>query len=96
MTPHWIGFMAGLALLLVLAWLGLRGGKAAREQSVRFACPHLKTVVDCRIVQDLRTGQWKRLNACSAFADPEDNTCDCECMRLANLGLLNLGLRRTS
>jgi hypothetical protein len=94
-TPYWIGFIAGLALLLVLAWLGLRGGKAAREQSVRFVCPHLKSVVDCRIVQDLRTGQWKRLNACSAFADQEDNTCDRECLRLANLGLLNLGLRRT-
>ena len=96
MPPYWIGFLSGLALLLVLAWLGLRGGKAAREQSVRSVCPHLKNVVDCRIVQDLRTGQWKALTACSAFADPEDNTCDLECLRLANLGLLTPELRRTA
>jgi hypothetical protein len=94
-VPYWIGFGVALALL-ALAWLGFRGGKAAREQGVRFVCPHLKSVVDCRIVQDLRTGQWKQLNACSAFADPEDNTCDRECVRLANLGLLDARLRRAS
>jgi hypothetical protein len=95
MAWYWIG--PGLALVvLVLAWLGLRGGKAAREQSVRLVCPHLKSVVDCRIVQDIRTGQWKQLNFCSAFADPEDNTCDLECLRRANLGLLTPQLRRTA
>ena len=95
MAWYWIG--PGLVLVvLVLAWLGLRGGKAAREQRVRLVCPHLKSVVDCRIVQDLRTGQWKQLNACSAFADPEDNTCDLECLRLANLGHLDLRPRRAS
>ncbi len=97
MTPYWIGFAAGLALLAVaLAWLASQGGRARREQRVRFVCPHLRSVVDCRMVQEIRTGQWKELATCSAFADPELISCDRECVRLANLGQLNLGLRRAA
>ncbi|HET7293429.1 MAG TPA: hypothetical protein VFM88_13470 [Vicinamibacteria bacterium] len=97
MTPYWIGLASGLALVaLALAWIAFQGGKLWGERSVRFTCPHLGSVVDCRIVQDVRTGQWKELVACSAFADPDRNTCDRECVRLANLGRLTLGLRRAA
>ncbi len=97
MTPFWIGLVSSLALVaLALAWIAFQGGKLLRERSVRFACPHLGSTVDCRMVQDVRTGQWKELVTCSAFSDPERNSCDRECVRLANLGQLTLGLRRAA
>lgn len=87
MSVYWVGTVAGLVLVvLALTWIAFRGGKLRREQSVRFVCPHLAILVDCRIVQDIRTGQWKQVLACSAFADPKELGCDRECARVANLG----------
>jgi hypothetical protein len=90
MSAEWLGLAGGAAMLVlwaVLAWLGLRGGKARRVQANRFVCPELGVGVECRMEQDLRTGQWKHVDSCSAFADPARVTCDQECARILNLGL---------
>jgi hypothetical protein len=86
---EWVGLAGGMAILVLwggLAWLGLRGGKARCVHTSRFVCPALGVAVDCRMEQDLRTGQWKHVESCSAFADPSQITCDLECARTLNLG----------
>lgn len=88
MPTEW-GLVAGVALaaaLAALALIGLWGGRLRREQSCRFVCPRYERIVECRIVQDIRTGQWKQVQACSAFADPLGVACEQECARLMNLG----------
>jgi len=67
-------------------WIGLQGGELQHEQRLRFVCPQFDQPVDCRIVQDVRTGQWRRVVACSAFTDPTEVVCERECARIMNLG----------
>jgi hypothetical protein len=90
MTPeHWVGILGGLALAAVVAALarvGLTGSGLSREQSCRFVCPWLARTVDCRIVQDMRTGQWKQVTACSAFTRPDAVLCEQDCARMMNMG----------
>ena len=91
MTPSdWLSVL-GASLIVAAVTTGvalwLMDGRLRREQSCSLLCPHLHKSVECRIVQDVRTGQWKALKACSVFAPPEQLLCDCECARLVNLGL---------
>jgi hypothetical protein len=89
MTVDWLVVLSGLALaavIAVLAWLGLRGGALRHEQACRFVCPVFGAGVDCRIVQDVRTGQWKQVEACSAFRDLSQVLCDQDCAKAMNLG----------
>ena len=72
--------------MTLLEWIGLKGGDLRHEHRLRFVCPELHLPVDCRIVQDVRTGQWKRIEACSAFPEPTNVNCARECTRLMNLG----------
>ena len=84
MTP-----VAGVALTVIviaLGYLGLRGGGLWRAQKRRFVCPDLGTVVDCEILRDIRTGQWKEVRSCSAFAAGEGIPCDQECRKVMNGG----------
>jgi hypothetical protein len=97
MPSDWIGLVSGLALVAALAalgWLGLRSGSLFREQSCRVVCPLSGETVDCKIVQDIRTGQWKHVQACSAFEDPRQVVCEQDCARLTNLGRPLLRARR--
>jgi hypothetical protein len=90
MTPeHWIGMLLGLglaAVVAVLARIGLTGGGLSREQHCRFVCPWLGRAVECRIVQDMRTAQWKQVASCSAFTRPEAVVCEQDCARMMNMG----------
>ena len=89
MTVQWLEVLAGLALVAVvagLAWLGLRGGGLQRTQECRLVCPRYGMDVECRIVQDIRTGQWKKVEECTAFRDPTRVLCDEDCARVMNLG----------
>jgi hypothetical protein len=90
MTPEQvIGLLAGLALgagVGAVAALGLRGGQLERVQECRFECPRFRETVTCRISQDIRTGRWRQVESCSAFADPEKILCERECAKLLNLG----------
>jgi hypothetical protein len=65
---------------------GLGGGAFEHLQRTRFVCPKHRRAVECHVVQDVRTGQWKRVESCSAFDDPHQVTCSQECRRLLNLG----------
>lgn len=85
--------MEWMALLILLTgyvgaalWLLRRGGGLERVQDCRFVCPRLEEPVNCRILQDVRIGQWIRVESCSAFPAPEELKCDRECIRLMNLG----------
>jgi hypothetical protein len=82
-----------LSLLVMLAasagsvmWLLGRGGRLQRVEQLRFVCPRLGETVSCRASQDVRIGQWLRVESCSAFRDDEPLTCDRECLRQMNLG----------
>jgi hypothetical protein len=90
MTPdQWLGLGSGLLLttgVVGLAREGLRGGRLWRAQRRRFVCPLSGRQVDCTLVRDVRTGQFKRVEACTAFDDPSDVSCDAECGALMNLG----------
>lgn len=69
-----------------LAWIGLSGRwPLRRAQACHFACPLSREPVDCEIVQDIRTGQYKAVRACSAFPDGQVR-CALDCARLMNLG----------
>jgi hypothetical protein len=85
----WMNVLPGAALAAVaafLAWLGLRGGELRREQTCRFVCPRERRPVECRILQNIRTGRWLGVQSCSAFVDPEDVHCEQECVVLMNAG----------
>ena len=92
MSPEeWNGLGAGVALALGaggMAWFALRGGALRRRREYGFECPRFREGVQCHVVQDIRTGQWKDVESCSAFAVPETLLCERECARLANLGRL--------
>jgi hypothetical protein len=88
MTADWMTLVLGLGLALAvaaLAWIGLRGGGLRVEQGCSFVCPRYGSAVECRIVQDVRTGQWKGVTACSAFPLGQV-LCEEDCARLMNLG----------
>ena len=90
MPADWVGLFGALlagAVVAALVVFGLRGGRFWRVKRVSFVCPRLQQRVDCRIVRDFRTSQWKRIEACSAFEHPEEVTCEPECLRRLNLGL---------
>jgi len=83
------GVLAGLALAAlvgVLARIGLSGGVLKRPQECRLVCPRFHEGVECTIVQDIRTGQWKDVLSCSAFPEPGKLLCDRECAQARNLG----------
>ena len=85
-----LGMLFGLLIIvaaLSLARIGLRGGWLRQEKSVHLACPVFGGDVDCEMVQDVRTGQWKAVRSCSAFAEPTQVSCEQDCARLLNLGL---------
>jgi hypothetical protein len=102
---QWASLVAAVALLtafaagilavmgaVMAAVLSARGGALRRRQSVRLACPMRGQAVECEIVQDVRTGQWKEVRACSAFDPPHAVTCDRDCTAAMNLGF-GLGAR---
>ena len=90
MNPtEWTWVLVALALacgVAVLVRAGLRGGNLSHEQVSRFVCPRFGQTAESRITQDVRTGQWKRVESCSVFANPAEVLCDQECARLMNLG----------
>jgi hypothetical protein len=87
-SEYWIGLaILGLAAMAA-AWIVLKSGRLRYQHSVRLICPNLGRSVECRILQDVRTGQWKQVVTCSAFADPYALDCDRKCARVANLGFL--------
>lgn len=71
----------GLALWIVST---RRIGPLLQEQRVRFVCPEKGEPVDCLLVQDIRTGQWKGLRACTALEGGAG--CEVDCAKLLNLG----------
>jgi len=88
-STEWMTPVAGVALtamVIALGYLGLRGGGLWRAQKRRFVCPDLGTEVSCEIVRDIRTGQWKEVRSCSAFAAGEGIPCDQECRKVMNGG----------
>lgn len=90
MTPtEWTSPLAGAALtavVIALGILGLRGGALRRAQKRRFVCPERGAEVDCEILQDVRTGQWKEVRSCSAFAADEGLPCEQQCRTVLNAG----------
>jgi hypothetical protein len=91
MTPQeWVGLGVGtlmLAVVLLLARWGLTGGRAEHRARRRLVCPRFHEAVTCELVQDVRTGQWRSVESCSAFAAPQQFLCDQECRTHLNLGL---------
>ena len=91
MTPdQWLGMASGTLLAVgvaALACYGMSGGRLWRAQARRFACPLSGKDVECTLVRDMRTGQFKHVESCTAFADPSDVTCAEDCGAALNLGL---------
>ncbi|HJS57100.1 MAG TPA: hypothetical protein VKA01_03270 [Vicinamibacteria bacterium] len=89
MTPeYWIVVLGVVAVAAALTWIVLMGGRLRCQRGVRLICPNLGRPVECRILQDIRTGQWRQVLSCSAFEDPDALDCDRKCARVANLGFL--------
>jgi hypothetical protein len=85
---EWTAVLLSLGVCAAaVGWLLSSAGRLERAQEFRFVCPRLEQPVSCRVVQNVRIGQWLRVESCSAFADPQQLTCDRECLRQANLGL---------
>lgn len=63
----------------------ITGGFLRRELAFRITCPRDGRSAECRVMQDVRTGQWKQVIHCS-LVDLDLEPCDVECARLANLG----------
>lgn len=94
MTPEqWVASTV-FVLVAAAAALALRGGGLRKAQSCRFVCPLLRQPVACRVLQDVRIGRWLGVESCSAFGDPEELSCEQECVRRMNLGTLVPGQGR--
>jgi hypothetical protein len=65
------------------------------SQECGFVCPRSGSSVACRLVQDVRTGQWKWLEKCSLFDDASEPACELECAKQLNLGLRLAGWQPT-
>jgi hypothetical protein len=91
MTPmEWMALLWGFALLafiVALGVLGLQGGQARHEMECSVRCPVRHETVSCRLVKDVRIGQFRDVASCSAFAEPEKVTCERACLRPLNLGM---------
>jgi hypothetical protein len=87
-SEYWIAILGLVATATAVMWIALQGGKLRVQHRVRFICPNLRRTVECRIAQDIRTGQWKQVLTCSVFTDPNVLECDRKCARVANLGLI--------
>jgi hypothetical protein len=78
-----------LTLVLVIAAaarFGPFGRRFRRAQAVRLVCPTRCEDVDCRIEQEVYTGQWQAVTSCSAHPGQGDPPCDKDCMKATNLG----------
>jgi hypothetical protein len=84
------GIVLALGLLL-LVYFGLRGGELQKVRRCRLICPRFHEPVECRIVRNVRTGQWREVERCSVFRPSDCVLCAGECVRLMNLGLLRTG-----
>ena len=91
MPNEWSGVVAGSllfgAVLALAVVYGLRGGRLLLPQARRFVCPGSGRTVECMIVRDVRTGQFKHVETCTAFSDPTDVRCEEDCAALMNLGV---------
>ena len=99
MTESWTGLSLGLAAatgVAALARVGLRGGRASCEHTCHFLCPRSGDRVDCELVQDVRTGQWKEVGSCSLFPGAEALPCERDCAARLNLGLALEGWRQSA
>lgn len=86
----WLGVLLAFgtaSAILVVAVIGLRAAGLRRRQQRQFVCPVLGMPVDCELLQDVRTGQWKSVERCTAFPDPTWIHCEQDCAQLLNLGL---------
>lgn len=81
--------LLSLALVIavaVAARLGPFGARFGHDQACSVVCPTLRQTVDCRMAQEVYTGQWQTVKACSAFPGWSDLPCDKGCARMMNLG----------
>jgi hypothetical protein len=97
MTPmEWMAVLWGFALLafiVALGVLGLQGGQAKHEMECSVTCPVRHETVNCRLVKNVRIGQFEEVASCSAFPVPENVTCERACLRPLNLGVVRPVLR---
>ena len=88
-TNLWWGVLLALAVIAVVAVAARFApfGRAFRQaQDVHVLCPTLRQQCDCRIEQEVYSGRWERVLACSAFPD-RALSCDQACVKTLNLGL---------
>lgn len=93
-----IAFLFGVLVaagVFALARWGLRRERYGCSQVCQFVCPRLGEVADCVLIQDVRTGQWKRLRSCSLLSEASE-PCEWDCVKRLNLGLRLEGWRQTS
>ena len=85
-APEWLASLVVIVGYVgALMWLYWRGIRLERVQELRFVCPRLAEPVSCRALQEVRIGQWLKVESCSVFPYRQP-TCDRECLRLLNLG----------
>jgi hypothetical protein len=85
----WMAALLSLAVVavIVLAFRFAPFGRPFRHaQDVHVMCPRLQRLCDCRVEQEVYSGRWERVLACSAFPD-HDLPCDQSCVQRLNLGL---------
>lgn len=90
MADDWTGILAALSVMAVVfgvAWrFAFHGGEARRTSLLTLPCPERHAAADVLAVQDVRTGQWKGITACSLLAEPKVVDCGGRCAGQANLG----------
>jgi hypothetical protein len=99
MGNAWVGVLYAVlcaAAVAALVFLGLRRTSCRSAQACGFMCPNYRSYVDCEIVQDVRTGQWKELRSCSIYRRVADLPCDQDCVRRLNLGFRLEGWDQTT
>lgn len=62
------------------------GGWLCREVAARFLCPRVGRDAECRVIQDVTSGEWRHVLACTLL-DATQPTCDEECARRANVAI---------
>jgi hypothetical protein len=79
--------LAVVAVLAIAARFAPFGHPFRHAQDLRVHCPTLGRQCDCRIEQEVYTGRFERVLACSAYPDRTDLPCDQGCLKRMNLGM---------
>jgi hypothetical protein len=79
--------LTGGAAALRAPFTALRDKRHLRCVDARISCPRSGADVDCSLLRDGRTGEYAKVESCSASNPGGKPTCDQDCVWILNRGI---------